>query len=125
MARKKGRDSGGGLSGLRDGRLSYGTPITVGGRPVIPVTRVRDQRSGAARCVESTPVGFIDVSDEGSSFVPIDNGHGDGGSRSTALRATAAAAVTTIAGAVAGARALRSTRRSPRLLPAGRPRLPR
>jgi hypothetical protein len=124
MARTKGRDSNGGLGGLRDGRLSYGTPVTVGARTVIPVTRVRDQRSGGARCVESTPVGFIEVSDEGSSFVPI-NGGDDGAPRRAAMRTAAAAAVTTIAGAVAGARALRSTRRSPRLLPAGRPRLPR
>jgi hypothetical protein len=123
MARPKGREPAGGLSGLRDGRLSYGTPITVGGRTVIPVARVRDQRSGMARCVESTPVGFIEVSDEGSSFVPIENGRGD--ARGAALRTAAAAAVTTLAGAVAGARALRASRRSPRLLPSGRPRLPR
>ena len=124
MARKQVRDPGGGLGGLRDGRLSYGTPITVGGRTVISVTRVRDQRNGTARCVESTPVGFIEVSDEGSSFHPIESGR-DGAARSAALRTAAAAAVTTLAGAVAGARALRSTRRSPRLLPAARPRLPR
>ena len=124
MAGTKVRDPDGGLGGLRDGRLSYGTPVTVGGRTVIPVTRVRDQRSGGARCVESTPVGFIEVSDEGSSFVPIDGERG-GAPRRAAMRTAAAAAVTTIAGAVAGARALRSTRRSPRLLPAGRPRLPR
>jgi hypothetical protein len=105
-----------------DGRLSYGTPVTVNGRTVITVTRVRDQSSGKSRSVESTPVGFIEVSDEGSAFVPISS---EGGSSGRAMRAAAAAAVTTIAGAVAGARALRSSRRSPRLLPPGRPRLPR
>jgi len=120
MARKKARGTDG-LGGLRDGRLSYGPPVVVDGRTVITVTRVREQRSGASRSVESTPVGFIEVSGEGSAFVPIT----DDGSSRRAMRAAAAAAVTTIAGAVAGARALRSARRSPRLLPAGRPRLPR
>jgi hypothetical protein len=124
MARKKGRDGRAGPAAVpADGRLSYGTPVTVNGRTVITVTRVRDQSSGKSRSVESTPVGFIEVSDEGSAFVPISS---DGaGSSGRAVRAAAAAAVTTVAGVLAGARALRSGRRSQRLLPAGRPRLPR
>jgi hypothetical protein len=120
MARKKARGGDPGLRGLADGRLSYGTPVSVDGRTVIPVTRLRVVRSGAGdRTVESVPMGFIEVTGEGSSFQPI-----GGPSPGRALRAAVAIA-TTVAGAVAGARALRTPRRPPRLLPPGRPRLPR
>jgi hypothetical protein len=117
MARKKPREGPSGLRGLQDGRLSYGTPVSVDGRTVIPVTRIRMQRSGPARTIESTPMGFIEVTADGSAFHPIEDGAG----RGRALRAVAAAA-TTVAGALAGARAIRASRRTPRLLPPGRSR---
>ena len=117
MARKKARGSDPGLRGLRDGRLSYGAPVSVDGRTVIPVTRIRVQRSGATdQMIDSAPLGFIEVTADGSAFHPIDD---PGPAR--ALRAAVAAA-TTIVGALAGARALRASRRSPRLLPPGRSR---
>ena len=88
---------------------------------MIPVTRVRvHQGGGGGRVVDSAPLGYIEVTGDGSAFHPIE---GPGEPR-RALQ-MAAAAVTTIAGALAGARALRSSRRSQRLLPAGRPRLHR
>ena len=117
MARKKPREGSSGLRGLQDGRLSYGTPVSVDGRTVIPVARIRAQTSGPGRTVESTPMGFIEVTAQGSAFHPIE----DGAARGRAVRAAAAAA-TTIVGALAGARALRASRRSPRLLPPGRSR---
>jgi hypothetical protein len=120
MARKKARKDATGLRGLQDGRLSYGTPVAVDGRTVITVSRVRAVRSGASRTVDSVPVGYIEVSGEGSAFHPIEGGDG----ARNALRA-AVATVTTIAGALAGARALRAPRRGPRLLPPGRSRLHR
>jgi hypothetical protein len=105
---------------LRDGRLSYGTPVAVDGRTVIPVARVSLSAGGGARSVESAPVGYIEITREGSAFHPIE----DPARSARALRAAAAAA-TTLVGALAGARALRSSRRSPRLLPPGRSRLHR
>jgi hypothetical protein len=118
LARKKARRASSDLRELRDGRLSYGQPVSVDGRTVIPVTRVRLQRVGAKGdgAVESAPVGYIEITAAGSAFHPIED---PGPAR--ALR-TAAAAATTLVGAIAGARALRSSRRSPRLLPPGRSR---
>ena len=121
MARERKRTAprrdGGRLRGLRDGRLSYGTPVAVGDRTVITVSRVRAQLAGSDAAVDSEPVGFIEITSQGSAFHPIDTGR-DG---RRALRA-AAAAVTTVVASVAGARALRASRRSPRLLPPGRSR---
>jgi hypothetical protein len=111
VARKKGRPA---TADQRDGRLSYGEPVSVDGRTVIPVTRVRIERGeGKQRTVDSVPLGFIEVSAQGSAFHPID----DPGRR-RGLRAAATVA-TTLLGAVAGARAL-APRRGPRLLPPGR-----
>jgi hypothetical protein len=100
---------------LRGERLSYGAPVSVGGRTVITVTRVRASGDGPSRSVDSAPVGFIEVTAEGSSFHPFVDP--DRGPR--ALRAAAATA-TTVVGLLAGARALRASRSSPRLLPPGR-----
>jgi hypothetical protein len=117
LARKKARRGSPDLRELRDGRLSYGQPVSVDGRTVIPVARVRLQRLGAKGdgAVESSPVGYIEITSGGSAFHPIED-HAP----VHALR-VAAAAATTLVGAIAGARALRSSRRSPRLLPPGRP----
>jgi hypothetical protein len=107
---------------MRDGRLSYGTPVSVDGRTVIPVTRVRVQEGAGSRVVDSVPLGFIEVAGDGSTFHPIEDTGGGGEHRFVRVAATAA---TTVVGALAGARALRFSRRSQRLLPAGRPRLHR
>jgi uncharacterized spore protein YtfJ len=115
MPRKKARRGSPDLRELRNGRLSYGRPVSVDGRTVIPVTRVRVQRlgdGGGGGAIESAPVGYIEVTADGSAFVPIEDDR-------RALRAAAAVA-TTLVGAIAGARALRATRRPPRLLPPGR-----
>jgi hypothetical protein len=88
---------------------------------VIPVTRVRLHQGGdGGRVVDSAPLGYIEVTGEGSAFHPIEAA----GPPRRAMQ-VAAAAATPIASALAGARALRSSRRSQRLLPAGRPRLHR
>ena len=97
---------------LRGERLSYGDPVTVGGRTVITVTRVRASGGGSARAVEATPVGYIEVTADGSAYHPIDDPR-------RGFRAAAAAA-TTVVGLLAGARALRASRRPVRLLPPGR-----
>jgi hypothetical protein len=95
--------------------------VSVGGRTVITVTRIRASGNGSVRSVDSAPMGYIEVTAEGSAFHPID----DPGRGARAVRVAAATALTTIAGAFAGARALRSARRGPRLLPPGRSRLHR
>lgn len=97
---------------LRGERLSYGDPVTVGGRTVITVTRVRASGTGKGRAVDATPVGYIEVTADGSAYHPIDDGR-----RGLRVAATAA---TTVVGLLAGARALRASRRPVRLLPPGR-----
>jgi hypothetical protein len=88
---------------LRGERLSYGEPVTVGGRTVITVTRVRASGGGNGRAVEATPVGYIEMTADGSAYHPID-------SPRRGLR-VAATAATTVVGLLAGARALRASRR--------------
>jgi hypothetical protein len=101
---------------LRGERLSYGAPVSVGGRTVITVTRVRASRGGGGRSVDSAPIGYIEVTAEGSAFHPfVDH------ARSLRALRTLAAGATTVVGLMAGARALRSPRSSTRLLPPGRP----
>ena len=58
---------------LRGERLSYGEPVTVGGRTVITVTRVRASGAGKARAVDATPVGYIEVTADGSAYHPIED----------------------------------------------------
>jgi hypothetical protein len=63
------------LAGARGARLCYGEPVQVDGRTVIPVARVRaagglGQGGGGGR-FDAVPVGYIDVSTEGSRFEPI------------------------------------------------------
>ena len=57
---------------LRGERLSYGEPVTVGGRTVITVTRVRASGAGKARAVDATPVGYIEMTADGSAYHPIE-----------------------------------------------------
>ncbi len=103
------------LEDLRGERLSYGEPVTVGGRTVITVTRLRASGNGKGRSVDAAPMGYIEVTAEGSAYHAID----DHGRSSRGLRAAATAA-TTVVGLLAGARALRASRRPTRLLPPGR-----
>ncbi len=103
------------MEDLRGERLSYGDPVTVGGRTVITVTRVRASRNGKGRSVDSAPMGYIEVTAEGSQYCSID----DPQRASRGLRAAATAA-TAVVGLLAGARALRESRRPSRLLPPGR-----
>ena len=89
--------------------------MTVGGRTVITVTRVRASGGGKARSVESTPVGFIEVDRRRVRLSP----------RSTTARAarirTAAAAATTVVGrSRAHERFAHRAAPVPRLLPPGR-----
>jgi hypothetical protein len=100
---------------LRGERLSYGDPVTVGGRTVITVTRVRASRNGKGRSVDAAPMGYIEVTAEGSRYHSID----DSQRTSRGVRAAATAA-TAVVGLLAGARALRASRRPARLLPPGR-----
>jgi hypothetical protein len=97
---------------LRGEWLSYGEPVTVGGRTVITVTRVRASGAGKARAVDATPVGYIEMTADGSAYHPIEDPR-----RGLRVAATAA---TTVVGLLAGARALRASRRPVRLLPPGR-----
>lgn len=117
MARKapKQRRTSSRLEDLRGERLSYGEPVTVGGRTVITVTRVRASRNGKGRAVEASPMGYIEMTADGSEYRSIE----DSPIRSHGLQAVAAAA-TTVIGLLAGARALRASRRPTRLLPPGR-----
>ena len=86
--------------------------MTVGGRTVITVTRVRASGAGKGRAVDATPVGYIEVTADGSAYHPIEDPR-----RRLAAAATAA---TTVVGLLAGARAIRASRRPVRLLPPGR-----
>jgi hypothetical protein len=63
------------LAGARGARLCYGEPVRVDGRTVIPVARVRaagglGRRGGGGR-LDAVPVGYIDVSPDGTRFEPI------------------------------------------------------
>ena len=58
---------------LRGERLSYGEPVTVGGRTVITVTRVRASGAGKGRAVDATPVGYIEMTADGSAYHPIED----------------------------------------------------
>ena len=90
--------------------------MTVGGRTVITVTRLRASRNGKGRSVDAAPMGYIEVTSAGSEYHAIEE---PSNGPSLGLRAAAGAA-TTLVGIVAGARALRAARRPTRLLPPGR-----
>jgi hypothetical protein len=105
------------LAGARGARLCYGEPVRVDGRTVIPVARVRaagglGARGGGGR-LDAVPVGYIDVSADGTRFEPI--AHHRVGTRALA----AGGAVTALLAAVALRRPRRGLPRPPRrrLLP--------
>ena len=119
------------VSRLSGAALCYGEPVTVGERTVIPVGKVRARGGmgfgaspgsegegpagaggsapgtggGGAGLLNASPLGYIEITDDGSSFRPIPSGGRGGG---------AGAAVALLAGAAAGlAGAALAARRRP------------
>ncbi len=107
------------LRGIEGARLCYGEPLTVEGRTVVTVARVRAAGAGltgaSAGGVDATPLGFIEVTGAQARFHRIDDP--ERGLR--ALRAATGAA-TTLLGALVGARALGRRGRVAALLPRAR-----
>jgi hypothetical protein len=85
------------IARLTGARLCFGSPVTANGRTVIPVASVRSAGGGGfgnspaqagtggggGGMLQARPVGFIEMSSEGTRFQRIDDGR-------TALRAIAA-----------------------------------
>jgi hypothetical protein len=85
------------LARMTGARLCFGRPVSANGRTVIPVAGVRsaggggfgrtpgsgDSGGGGGGALEARPIGFIEISSEGTRFERIDDGR-------TALRAIAA-----------------------------------
>ncbi len=88
------------LRGIEGARLCYGEPLTVDGRTVVTVARVRAAGAGltggTAGGVDAAPLGFIEVTAGEARFHPIE----DPERPLRALR-TAAGAATTLLGALA------------------------
>ena len=74
---------------MQGARLCYGDPVTAEGRTVIPVARVsargglgfgsgsgtgEGEGGGGGGKLNATPVGFIEVTADGTRFVAIDDG---------------------------------------------------
>ena len=117
------------LARLTGARLCFGRPVVANGRTVIPVASVRsaggggfgrgkdgdDVGGGGGGVLEARPVGFIEISAEGTRFERIDDGR-------MALRALAAGSLAcsspgaswraATAGPRSGAGAARAHRRS-------------
>jgi len=105
------------LARLTGARLCFGRPVTANGRTVIPVASVRsaggggfgkgkagdDSGGGGGGALDARPVGFIEISSEGTRFERIDDGR-------TALRALAAGSLAVL---VAGRVLTRRRRRVP------------
>jgi len=105
------------LARLTGARLCFGRPVAANGRTVIPVASVRTAGGGGfggapaqggtggggGGMLEARPVGFIEVTSEGTRFERIDDGR-------TALRAMAAGSLAVL---VAGRVLTRRRRRLP------------
>ncbi len=105
------------LARLTGARLCFGRPVSANGRTVIPVASVRsaggggfgrgggadDVGGGGGGALEARPVGFIEISSEGTRFEAIDDGR-------TAMRVVVAASLAVI---VAGRVLMRGRRRMP------------
>ena len=105
------------VAGARGARLCYGKPVRVSDRTVIPVARLwsaggggwgRDpaqggEGGGGGGIVDAQPVGYIEVTAEGSRYVPIRDFE-------RAMRAvrSAATAIGALAAAAAAARSARN-----------------
>ena len=106
------------LAAARGARLCYGDPVHVDGRTVITVARVRaaggfGQRGSGGR-VDAVPVGFIEVTHQGTRFEAI--GGSAPGTRQLAAAGAAATAVVAAAIVKRPRRALPRSQRQ-RLLP--------
>jgi hypothetical protein len=108
------------IARLTGARLCFGRPVTANGRTVIPVASVRSAggggfggsaaqngSGGGGGMLEARPVGFIEMSSEGTRFERINDGR-------TALRAIAAGSLAVL---VAGRVLNRRRRRLPELAP--------
>jgi hypothetical protein len=95
------------VRGLRGARLSYGAAVQVGGRAVIPVARVRAASRPGGQAVGSSPVGFIEITEDGARFRRIETS-----SRGTLALRTGATAAAAALGAFAALRG-RGGRRRP------------
>jgi uncharacterized spore protein YtfJ len=105
-------------------RLCYGKPVQAGDRVVIPVARVRaaggfgsgeDDHGGGGGgggAIDAAPVGFIEVTPQGTRFESIPDPAGT----ATALRHGAAAAGALLAAVAAFRQQRRGTLPSPRRL---------
>lgn len=118
------------LAGARGARLCYGKAVRVGDLSVIPVARVwfaggggwgqngaQDSGGGGGGVLEATPIGYIEVTGEGSRYVPIRDFE-----RAMRGLRSAATAVGALAAATGAVRAVRGPhgRSSRRLLGRGR-----
>jgi uncharacterized spore protein YtfJ len=97
------------LARLTGARMCFGRPVTANGRTVIPVAAVRtaggggfgntatrgDSGGGGGGALDARPVGFIEISADGTRFQRIDDG------RSTQRAIAAAALAVLVAGRVA------------------------
>jgi uncharacterized spore protein YtfJ len=118
------------LSRAAGARLSYGRPVTVGDRTIIPVARVRfaggfgfgespgeenpgrpNTGGGGGGVVDSRPLGFIEATPQGTRFEPI-AGRGHRARMLAVAVAAGALAGTAVAGSTVGALALRRVARA-------------
>ena len=114
------------LDALAGARLCYGEPVRTGDRTVIPVARVRvaggggfgrggetstDSGGGGGGFVEAHPLGFVEVSPEGTRYIEIPDPE-----RTQRLMRAGAGAIATLAAGLAGARRLRGGAPSSRRL---------
>ena len=104
------------LAGARGARLCYGKPVRAGDVVVIPVARmwtaggggwgrqdIQGEGGGGGGIIDAQPVGFIEVTKDGSRYVPIRDFE-------RAMRAvrSAATAIGALAAAAAATRAARN-----------------
>jgi hypothetical protein len=106
------------LAGARGSRLCYGKPVRVGDRALIPVARVwsaggggwgysgkqdqGDEGGGFGGIVDAVPVGYLELTADGSQYVPIRDLE-----RSIRTLRSAATAIGALAAAAGAVRALR------------------
>jgi uncharacterized spore protein YtfJ len=108
---------------LTRARLCFGDPIGSGARTVIPVARVRvyggfgfgrggerttDSGGGGGGYVDAHPIGFIEVTPQGSQFTAIPDPE-----RGERMLLAAARAAAMVAAGLAGAKRLRGPGRRP------------
>jgi hypothetical protein len=103
------------LAGARGSRLCYGKPVRVGDRVLIPVARVwsaggggwgysgkQDEGGGFGGIVDAVPVGYLELTADGSQYVPIRDLE-----RSIRTLRSAATAIGALAAAAGAVRAVR------------------